>query len=157
MTQRKRVLVYAQHLSGVGHYVRIHEIVRALAREHRVVLVRGGRRVPRPEHGRAFDVVELPPLQRGPQAIEPLDRARTLEDVLAARVSGLARAAAELAPDVLVVEHYPFSKWELAREIDALIDAARAANPAVELVCSARDILRRTRHESVADADWQTA
>jgi predicted glycosyltransferase len=75
--------------------------------------------------------------------------------VLAARASGLGRAAAKFAPDVLVVEHYPFSKWELAPEIDVLIDAARAANPDVEIVCSARDILRRTRHESVSDAGWQ--
>jgi len=155
VTRRRRVLVYAQHLSGVGHYVRIREIAGALAQEQRVVLVQGGRPVPRPDHGCVFDVVELPPLRRGPQGIEPLDRGRKLEEVLAVRAARLGRAAAELAPDVLVVEHYPFSKWELAPEIDALIDAARAANPDVELVCSARDILRRTGHEHASDGVWQ--
>jgi len=155
VTHRKRILVYAQHLSGVGHYVRIREIAHALARKHQVILVQGGLPVPRPDHACVFDVVELPPLRRGRHGIEPLDRARSLAETLSARTARLARAAAEFAADVLVVEHYPFSKWELAPEIDALIDAARAANLDLELVCSARDILRRTRHEYVSEGSWQ--
>jgi predicted glycosyltransferase len=147
----KRVLVYAQHLSGVGHHVRIREIARALAREHRVAFVQGGRPVPGPDAGSAFELVALPAIQRGPEGIEPLERGRSLEAVLESRSAQLRRAAAEIAPDVLVVEHYPFSKWELETEIDALIDAARAANPRLELVCSARDILKQTRFEHLAD------
>jgi predicted glycosyltransferase len=147
----KRVLVYAQHLSGVGHHVRIREIARALAREHRVFFVQGGRPVPRPDDGGAFELVALPAIQRGPEGIEPLERGGSLEAVLASRSAQLKRAAAEIAPDVLVVEHYPFSKWELETEIDGLIDAARAANPRLELVCSARDILKQTRFEHLPD------
>jgi predicted glycosyltransferase len=148
--RRKVVLVYAQHLSGVGHHVRIREIARALAEDHRVCFVQGGMPVPRPSDGGKLERVELPPIRRGRQGLEPLDPSRGIDDVMRARVAGLRRAAAEIAPDVLVVEHYPFSKWELEPEIDAMIDAARAANPRVELVCSARDILRKTRHECVS-------
>jgi predicted glycosyltransferase len=147
----KRVLVYAQHLSGVGHHVRIREIARALAREHRVALVQGGRPVPRPDDGSAVELVALPAIQRGREGIEPLERGRSLEAVLESRSAQLRRSAAEIAPDVLVVEHYPFSKWELETEIDALIEAARAANPRLELVCSVRDILKQTRFEHLPD------
>ena len=155
VTRGKRILVYAQHLSGVGHHVRIREVARALAKDHRVAFVEGGRPVPRPDDGSAFERVELPRIRRGPQGIEPLDRARSLEAVLQARAAILCRAAAEIAPDVLVVEHYPFSKWELEPEIEALIDAARVANPDLELVCSVRDILRKTRHECLPDDAYQ--
>jgi predicted glycosyltransferase len=151
----KRILVYAQHLSGVGHHVRIREIARALAREHQVAFVQGGSPVPRPDDGSAFQRIELPAIRRGAQGIEPLDRGRELQPVLRERAAILRRAAAEFAPDVVVVEHYPFSKWELESEIDALIDAARAANPDLERVCSVRDILRKTRYECLADDEYQ--
>ena len=42
-----RVLCHAQHLSGVGHFVRMHAIASGLGRTHDVYLVDGGRRVPR--------------------------------------------------------------------------------------------------------------
>jgi predicted glycosyltransferase len=155
VSRGKRILVYAQHLSGVGHHVRIREIAGSLAQTHRVVFVQGGRPVPRPQRGGDCELVELPPLRRGPRGIEPVDASRSLEAVLGARAAALAQAAAELVPDLLVVEHYPFSKWELEPEILSLVDAARAANPALELVCSARDILRRTRHERASDEDWR--
>jgi len=147
VSRRKRVLVYAQHLSGVGHHVRTREIARALARDHRVCLVQGGRPVPRPDAGGGFEVVELPAILRGPEGLEPLDGSRSIDAVLRARAAILGSVAMELAPDVLIVEHYPFSKWELESEIEALIGAARAATPELELVCSVRDILTRTRHE----------
>ena len=54
--------------------------------------------------------------------------------------------AAALRPDVVVIEHYPFSKWEHEGEIEALIGAARAANPGVRVVSSLRDIPPRARH-----------
>jgi predicted glycosyltransferase len=153
VTRARRVLVYAQHLSGVGHHVRIREIAQALARRHRVACVQGGRPVPGPS-AEGCEKVELPALARGADGLAPADGSRDLAPVMAARAAALARAARELAPDVLVIEHFPFSKWELEPEIAGLVAAARAANPGLELVCSARDVLRRTRHERASDADW---
>jgi predicted glycosyltransferase len=145
---RKRILAYAQHLSGVGHHVRMREIARALAEEHEVFLVQGGREVPRPDDGGAFQLVDLTPIQRGAQGLEPLDRSRPISAVLRARADALRRVAADIAPDIVLVEHYPFSKWELEPEIQTAIEAARSANPELALVCSTRDICRKTRHES---------
>jgi predicted glycosyltransferase len=149
VTQSKRVLVYAQHLSGVGHYVRIREIARAVAEQHSCHFVQGGRNVPRPVDRGRLEFIELPPIRRGRQGLEPIDDSRSIGEVLHARAGALARAAAEIAPDVVIVEHYPFSKWALEPEIDAMLDAARGANAAAEFVCSARDIVRKTRHEGV--------
>jgi predicted glycosyltransferase len=155
LSARRRVLVYGQHLSGVGHHVRIREIARALARDHRVAFVQGGPPVPRPDDGGELEPVELPRIRRGRSGLEPLDPGQDLAAVLCERAARLRRAASELAPDVLIVEHYPFSKWELEPEITAMIAAARAANPKLEVICSTRDVVRRTRHETGGGEEYR--
>ena len=119
-----QVLCYAQHLTGVGHFVRMHTIAAALAARHDVHLVEGGRPFPRP----AFDAeparVSLPVLRRGAQgALDALDGG-SVTAIVAERTEQLANAVAELRTDVLLVDHYPFSKWELSEEIEG---AARMA------------------------------
>ena len=149
-----RVLVHAQHLSGVGHHVRSVEIARGLAEAHEVFLVDGGRPVPRPPASREPERISLPRLARGVDGIQPVDPARELGNLLAERREILCRAARRLAPDVLLVEHYPFSKWELEPELTAMIETARGANPRLRVVCSLRDVCRRTRHESPGAEGW---
>jgi predicted glycosyltransferase len=63
------------------------------------------------------------------------------------RGNALREAVARLRPQVLIIEHYPFSKWELEGEIGALIAAARAACPQLIIVGSLRDILLQTSLE----------
>jgi predicted glycosyltransferase len=61
----------------------------------------------------------------------------------------LARAIERLRPDVLLIDHYPFSKWELEAEILRAIEVARAGNRAVRVLCSLRDIAPQGRYEAV--------
>ena len=138
MTERKRVLVYAQHLSGVGHHVRASELAAALAREHDVFFAHGGRTVPRPDPERELEVVPLPGLLRGGSGLEPVDSTRSIADVMRERGATLRRAAARIEPDVVLIEHYPFSKWELADEVEALFEAAAAAHPRRRRISSVR-------------------
>jgi predicted glycosyltransferase len=99
----------------------MHTIAAELAAHHETVLVDGGMPVPRPA-----------------AVAEPRRLPR----------SELVTGACELRPDVVLIEHYPFSKWELDAELDAVVDAARAANPRVRVVCSLRDIPPRARHRA---------
>jgi predicted glycosyltransferase len=112
----------------------MHAIAAELAAHHDTVLVEGGFPVPRPAGAADAQRLILP-------ALVPADDA-----VARARVERLEAGAAALRPDVVVVEHYPFSKWELETEIEALIAAARDANPRVHVVASLRDIPPRARH-----------
>lgn len=147
-----RVLVHAQHLSGVGHHVRALELCRALATAHEVTLVDGGAPVPTaPAPGVAR--LAVPGLARGPAGLQALDGGPAAP-ALAARRAALAAAAAALRPDVVVVEHYPFSKWDLEDEVLALLGAARAARPAALRVSSVRDVPRPTRHEPGPPDAW---
>lgn len=146
-----RVLFHTQHLSGVGHFVCAHAIATGLAEAHDVHLVDGGRLVPRAATGVEPRRVRLPRLARTPEghllAVE--GGSESPERTLARRADLLAKAARAIRPDVVLVEHFPFSKWELDHEIITTLAAARRANPNVRVVCSLRDIAPRTRYEDV--------
>jgi predicted glycosyltransferase len=150
-----RILCHAQHLSGVGHFVRMHAIASGLAAAHEVHLLDGGRPVPRAVEGGARRIV-LPRL-------EHRDGRLTGEDggpagaVLDERARTLAAAVERIRPDVVLVDHYPFSKWELEREIAAAVETARRVRPGARVLCSLRDVVRRTRFEAVPEARFEAS
>jgi predicted glycosyltransferase len=59
-------------------------------------------------------------------------------EVLAERTRRLTEAATRIRPDVVLVDHYPFGRWELDAEIGGTITAARWANVGIRVVCSVR-------------------
>ena len=142
------ILCYAQHLTGVGHFVRMHTIAAALAERHTVRLVEGGRRFPRPPLDAEPDRIALPILWRDADGELVGGDGEPAQDLMQERIDRLGAAVADLQPDVVLVDHYPFSKWELSEEVDATAHAARRANQRARVVCSLRDIAPRTRHES---------
>ncbi|ABI57698.1 glycosyltransferase family protein [Alkalilimnicola ehrlichii MLHE-1] len=149
---RLRILFHCQHLSGVGHYMRGLALTRELARHHTVWLSDGGRSIPGADPG-GGRLLALPRLRRREGRLETLD-GRPAAAVWPERARRLAGAVARLAPDVVIVEHYPFSKWGLGAEVTGLLAAARRRNPALLAVCSVRDIPLQTRHEPVPAGDY---
>ncbi len=137
--RRKRIVVYCQHLSGAGHYVRCREIVRALSRRHDVWFVVGGSDVPGPKLAGSVSLVQLPAIHRTAVGLAPLDSSQTLAEVFGQRRFVLDRLLGELSPDLLLIEHFPFSKWVLRDELTAAIKAAKSANSRVKVVSSVRD------------------
>jgi predicted glycosyltransferase len=153
LTVRLSILIYSQALSGVGHYVRSFEIARALGRYHDVQLVDGGRRVPRAADNEVRRLV-LPRIVRAAAGIGPLESTASLAQILAERTARLRGCVAAMRPQVLVIEHFPFSKWDLEAEIVAVVEAARAARTQVLIVCSLRDIVRQTRFEQCVAGNY---
>lgn len=147
---RLRILIHALSLSGAGHYVRARALAGELATAHDVVLTDAGRPVPLPLPAGVRSLA-LERLRREAGAL----RGDTA-DVLARRREQLVLATHEHRPDVVLVEHYPFSKWALADEIEAMIAAARAVNRAVRVICSVRDFALQTRHEDCDAPTWRT-
>jgi len=148
-----RVICHAQHLTGVGHFVIAHNIARGLAERHDVYLVEGGRRVPRPARATEPGSIDVPVLVRTPTGALVGDDGSAGDEVVARRAQVLAEAMRMIEPDVVLVDHYPFSKWELHPEISTMIGAARAVNGGVRIVCSLRDIAPRTRFEDMSDTE----
>ncbi|HEV2510620.1 glycosyltransferase family protein [Bosea sp. (in: a-proteobacteria)] len=137
-----RILIAVTHLLGIGHLVRARQLARALAGGgHEVALASGGM-----PDGKAADYrfVQLPPVRtQGTDFRNLLDedgKAATPER-LAARREQLVGLVSELSPDIVVTEHFPFGRRQLAGEFLALIAAAREANPGVLILSSIRDVL----------------
>ncbi len=151
-----RVLLHVQHLTGVGHFVRADRIARALAADdgHEVLMLDGGRAVPRPPPGPAsgerLRLLPLARICRGRDGALAALEGGTLAAAMGERGRQLDEAVRAFEPDVLLVEHFPFGKWELADEIDGLIRAVRAARPGVLVVTSLRDIPNERRHEGAS-------
>lgn len=138
-----RILVAVTHLLGIGHLVRARQLARALAGAgHEVTLASGG--MPDGKAAADYRFVQLPPVRtQGTDFRNLLDedgKAATSER-LAARCEQLVALARELSPDIVVTEHFPFGRRQLASEFLALIAAARDANPDALVLSSIRDVL----------------
>jgi predicted glycosyltransferase len=136
-----RVLFHVQYLLGIGHLQRSLRIAEALtARGIAVTLAQGGPPVPEVARARGIDIVQLPPIRARDATFALVDDAgNPIDDALrAARRDRLLAIFAELRPDAVVIEGYPFARRAFRFELDPLIAAARESGSRV--ICSVRDI-----------------
>jgi predicted glycosyltransferase len=141
---RPRVFFYVQHLLGIGHLRRAAAITRALERHGlAVAFVAGGEPVPGLDLGGA-DVVQLPPARAGDSGFGSIvdDSGRPIDDAWRDRRRAALLAAFERwAPEVVLIELYPFGRRPFRFELRPLLDAAAARRPRPVILCSVRDIL----------------
>lgn len=136
------ILFHVQHLLGIGHDRRAAAITRGLLDAgHRVTVLRGGFPVPGSDYG-AAQIVPLPPARAADATFHPLVDAEGKpidDDWRANRRRVTLDAFHNTAPDVLLVESYPFARGAFAFELDPLLGLARAEN--VLTVVSVRDVV----------------
>ncbi len=128
--------------------IRTQQIASALAQRHRVAVIDGGQALPFPP---GVTRLSLPRISRSKGKLASLQPELSLTQAFELRARRLQEHLAAECPDIILVEHFPFSKWELSAEIDALLEEARLCNPGVKVICSLRDIAPRTRHEDPQD------
>ncbi len=138
------VLVYVQHLLGIGHLRRAAVLVRGLDRAGlRAVLVSGGMPVEGLDIG-AAGFVQLPPARALDETFKVLADAhdRPVDEAwMAARRDQLCALYHRLRPRVLIVELFPFGRRKMRFELLPLLDAARESRPRPQILCSMRDVL----------------
>lgn len=138
-----RILIAVTHLLGIGHLVRARQLARALAGAgYEVTLASGG--MPDGKAAANYRFVQLPPVRTEGTDFRNLldeDGHVATPERLAARREQLIALAGELSPDIVVTEHFPFGRRQLAGEFLALIEAARMANPRALVLSSIRDVL----------------
>jgi predicted glycosyltransferase len=137
-----KIVVYCQHVLGIGHLFRTIEICKPLT-GHDVILVTGGPRVAKslPKHVREF---RLPQLQMDAEfkGLFSTDPHVTLERLKEKRQARLLSFFKQEAPDVFIVELYPFGRKAFRFELDPVLDAIRAGRlPGCRVISSVRDIL----------------
>ncbi len=137
-----RILIAVTHLLGIGHLVRARQLAQVLAGAgHQVTLASGGM-----PDGKAADYrfAQLPPVRTQGTDFRNLldeDGRPAASERLAARREQLVALAQELSPDIVITEHFPFGRRQLAGEFLTLIAAAREANPRALVLSSIRDVL----------------
>lgn len=145
MRTRPSLLLYCQHSLGMGHLMRSLALTRALAEHFQVTFVSGGR-LPRtirldPE----VRVVPLPPVGLDASgALVSHDRRRSLDHALAERRRILFDTWRAVAPQVVLVELFPFGRRKFRAELEPILEGAREAavsGPRAIVACSLRDIL----------------
>lgn len=154
------VLIAVTHLLGSGHLVRAANLARALARDGFAVTLASGGMPLRAMDGERFGFVQLPPVRtEGVDFRTLLDEtgAPIAPERKAQRFAALEGLAARLSPDVVIVEHFPFGRRQLAAEFLGLIAAARAANPRVLVLSSVRDVLVTPRLDRIVEAQDRLA
>lgn len=141
---RPGVLVHVQHLLGIGHLKRAAAISRALVEAGaRVTVASGGVAEPRVDFAGA-EVVQLPPAVAADAAFSAvLDAAGAPIDAAwkAARTRQLLGLFDRVAPDILLIEMYPFGRRQFRFELLPLLEHARAGARPPLVACSVRDVL----------------
>ena len=150
-----RVLFYAQHLLGIGHLVRAARIAKALAESSLdTLLVLGGTEVPGLDAGGAR-IVQLPPVRMGEGGFHALahpDGTPFDAEAQGGRRTQLLDLFDRFAPDVLVIEAFPFGRRQMRFELMPLLGRARARTDPPLIATSVRDILQANRRpERVAE------
>ncbi len=139
-----RGLFYVQHLLGIGHLKRSLIVARALADAGwQVTVASGGVDVPQLDHS-GLHWVQLPPASVADLSFRNLidERGQPVDEAWKVRRTQLLLDAWQrAAPDILVVELFPFGRRQMRFELLPLLQAARCRTPAPLVVSSIRDIL----------------
>lgn len=140
-----RILLYVQHLLGIGHLARVTHVARALLADgFDVLMVSGGMPVagfPDP----SIPNVALPPVAASSSSFSGLVDAGgnpVDEDFQAGRTRLLLGAFRDFCPDVVITEAFPFGRRQMRFELLPLLEAIGSASPKPLLLASIRDILQ---------------
>ena len=135
-----RILLYSQHVLGIGHFFRSMELARAL-HEHEVLFVEGGDPLSgftAPAHVKRL---LLPALMMDAEFKTMEVRQGSLEEIKEVRTSLLLKAFRDFAPHVLLTELFPFGRRQFRFELLPVLRTIREEHMPTRVVCSLRDIL----------------
>ena len=128
---RPRLLFHCQHSLGLGHLVRSLALAGGFADEFDVTLLNGGpwpAELPQPP---GIDIVHLPALGLDADyALVSRDERFTVDEAVRLRRSMIQDSFRDTAPDVVLIELFPFGRRKFAYELMPLLRAARSASHA---------------------------
>lgn len=149
-----KIVYYCQQIWGVGHLFRTREIIRAL-RGHDLILVLGGPQVAvsLPDW---IKVVQLPGIKTGRKydGLHPVEAGVSLAEVKAKRQRQLMRLFQDEAPDMFIIELFPFGRRAFRFELTPILEKIRQGGPSkCRVLCSLRDILVEKKDADAFEKD----
>jgi predicted glycosyltransferase len=145
---KKRVLLWSQHLLGIGHFMRASNVASALAEQGFEVTVASGGMHPSSLDALGYRLVQLPAVRAKDAFFDSLVDINGLaveQSLLAERQRMLLALYDDMQPDCIVTETFPFGRRLLEDELMALLAHARARSPRPVIISSVRDVLQRPR------------
>jgi predicted glycosyltransferase len=134
-----KIFFYVQHLLGIGHLRRAATLAQAFEKAGlQVTLASGGRPV------EGYRVLQLPPASSDAEFKQLLDENGNPVDEAwkRRRREALLGAYAAAAPDVLLIELFPFGRRQMRFELLPLLDMAKESAKRPLIVCSVRDVIQ---------------
>ena len=134
-----KIFFYVQHLLGIGHLRRAATLAQAFEKAgFQVTLASGGRPV------EGYRVLQLPPASSDAEFKQLLDEnGKPVDDAWKRRRrEALLDAYAAAAPDVLLIELFPFGRRQMRFELLPLLAMATQSAKRPLIVCSVRDVIQ---------------
>ena len=141
---RPRLLIYVQHLVGIGHFKRASVIGRAAAARGLDVTLMTGGQAPRGADLGAVKLTQLPPAHAKEDDFTTLlaeDGSIVDDSWRSQRTAAVLEEFRRIRPDVIMIELFPFGRRLMRFELLPLLCAAQDAEPRPIVVSSIRDIL----------------
>lgn len=136
------LVIFVNHLLGIGHLQRAALLAHALGQEHHVTLISGG--MPVPHFCHTLNLVQLPPLKAADESFSGLVTDKNTEadaDYFRKRQEIIRNTISEVQPDCLITEHFPFGRRKLKQDFKTFLDAGLSLKKRPLIAASVRDIL----------------
>lgn len=135
------ITIYCQSLHGAGHYVYGSILGDALASIGRVTVINAGRSSAGIGNPSVAAVLELPGIYRDHHTRELRSEQPGLswEELRERRRAIFEKHIDQEHPAALIVDYFPFQRWESGEEILGMIRKARSTNGGAKIICSVRD------------------
>lgn len=148
-----RILIWTQHLLGVGHFMRTAHIAQGLGESGYEVVVASGGVTPSGFATKDYRLVPLPAVQAKDAFFDALVDASGA-DVTPALMDQRRRILLSLEdtlqPDCIITETFPFGRRLVEDEVLALLARVRRGGRRVCIAASVRDVLQRPRKDARA-------
>lgn len=150
-----RILIWTQHLLGVGHFMRTAHIAQGLGESGFEVVVASGGVTPAGFGAKGFRLAPLPAVQAKDAFFDALVDGSGADVTIALmdqRRQMLLSLHDMLQPDCIITETFPFGRRLVEDEVLALLARVRESGRRVRIVASVRDVLQRPRKDARARA-----
>jgi predicted glycosyltransferase len=139
----KKILFYCQSSLGIGHTIRSLRIAEGLSESFEVHYLNGGETISGLEIPLGIQCTNLPPIVSDPDfdSVHAVDSELDVESTINLRRNLILRTFRRFAPDIVLVELYPFGRGRFHAELEPLLLSAKEHGS--KIVCSVRDILTK--------------
>ncbi|MEL6580013.1 MAG: glycosyltransferase [Cyanobacteria bacterium J06621_12] len=147
----QKVMFYCQHILGMGHLIRSVEIVKGLIPDFQICFINGGQVIPEFEFPTEIEVINIPAVKTDSEfnELRPVNDSLTMAEAETIRTNMLLDTCDRFAPDILIIELFPFGRRRFSFELIPLMEKAKAMG--TKIVSSVRDIVvtkqNQQRHE----------